>query len=127
MQKRTEGAIATKKDGVVRVSEYVNRVGDVDTRRKNAEIDGINTDTKLRKWMALSLTALFLVLNGAVVWLIWRSAQIDLQMIAAGTIKPAERLITEKVYMSLIGGTVLQVAAIVLAIARYLFPTNKRT
>jgi hypothetical protein len=39
-------------------------------------------------------------------------------------ISPGERLITDKVYMSLIGGTVLQVAAIVVAIARYLFPAR---
>jgi hypothetical protein len=82
------------------------------------------TDRRLRVVMAVALTALFLVLNGVVVCMLLNAVENDRAFLVQKLISPGERLITDKVYMSLIGGTVLQVAAIVVAIARYLFPAR---
>lgn len=81
-------------------------------------------DRKLRIAMAIALTLLFLVLNAVVVWMLLDAVKNDRAFLIGKLILPSERLITDKVYMSLIGGTVLQVAAIVVAIARYLFPAR---
>jgi hypothetical protein len=82
-------------------------------------------DRWLRIIMAIALTALFIGLNGAVVCMVRSAVSHDLEMLAAKTITADQRLITEKVYLALIGGTVAQVAAIVVAMARYLFPSRK--
>lgn len=82
-------------------------------------------DRALRVVMAIALTILFVALNAVVVYMLFDAVQADRAMLAAKLVQPADRLITDKVYMSLIGGTVLQVAAIVIAIARYLFPAPK--
>jgi hypothetical protein len=81
-------------------------------------------DRRLRVGMAIALTLLFLVLNAVVVWMLLDAVKDDRAFLIAKLIQPSERQITDKVYMSLIGGTVLQVAAIVVAIARYLFPAR---
>lgn len=82
-------------------------------------------DRALRIVMAIALTLLFIALNAVVVYMLFDAVWADRAMLAAKLVQPTERLITDKVYMSLIGGTVLQVAAIVIAIARYLFPATK--
>ena len=83
-------------------------------------------DRGLRIGMAVALTVLFLALNGVVIWLVFDQIANDRALLVAKLIQPGERLITEKVYISLISGTVVQVAAIVVAIARYLFPARNR-
>ena len=82
-------------------------------------------DRTLRIGMAFALTFLFMALNVVVICMLFDAVRADRAMLAAKLVQPADRLITDKVYMSLIGGTVLQVAAIVIAIARYLFPAPK--
>lgn len=89
------------------------------------ELAGMRTDRWLRLGMGGVMTLLFVALNGAVIWLLHGAIQSDMAMLDQKLIEPGERLITENVYMTLIGGTVVQVAAIVLAIARYVFPAPK--
>ncbi len=71
----------------------------------------------------------------AIVWLFWRVnahvldvidafAKTDAQQIAAKQIAAGDRVITASVIMSLIAGTVAQVAIILLGITRYLFPAT---
>jgi hypothetical protein len=71
----------------------------------------------------------------AIVWLFWRVnahvldvidafAKTDAQQIAAKQIAAGDRVISASVIMSLIAGTVAQVAIILLAITRYLFPAT---
>jgi hypothetical protein len=71
----------------------------------------------------------------AIVWLFWRVnahvldvidafAKTDSQQIAAKQISAGDRVITASVIMSLIAGTVAQVAIILLGITRYLFPVT---
>jgi hypothetical protein len=71
----------------------------------------------------------------AIVWLFWRVnahvldvidafAKTDAEQIAAKQIAAADRVISANVIMSLIAGTVAQVAIILLGITRYLFPAT---
>lgn len=98
------------------LSSYASKISEDDK--------GKRADRYLRIFMAIALTVLFLTLNGVVVCMLVNAVDNDRAFLAQKLILPGERLITDKVYMSLIGGTVLQVAAIVVAIARYLFPAR---
>jgi hypothetical protein len=71
----------------------------------------------------------------AIVWLFWRVnahvldvidafAKTDAQQIAAKQIAAGDRVISTSVIISLIAGTVAQVAIILLGITRYLFPAT---
>jgi len=71
----------------------------------------------------------------AIVWLFWRVnahvldvidafAKTDAQQIAAKQIAAGDRVISASVIISLIAGTVAQVAIILLGITRYLFPAT---
>jgi hypothetical protein len=48
--------------------------------------------------------------------------RLDQSNIAAHLITPADRIITNQVVMTLLGATAVQVGAIAVIIARYLFP-----
>lgn len=88
---------------------------DADTRR----IDG---DTRARLLMVTVITVLFIVLNAAVIFLVWTAFSADISLLKDKLIQNNQRLITENVFMSLIGATVVQVGLTLVAITGYLFP-----
>jgi len=111
--------------GALKLTELEDDNKDLVPPRERELIKGLRSDRMLRVWMAGILTVLFVVLNGFVVWMVWDAVQADRALIAAAKITTLDqRVITQQVYLALIGGTVIEVAAIVLVIARYLFPTR---
>ena len=87
-----------------------------------ARIRSIDADTRASFWMVIVITALFVLLNGAVIWLVWQAFNADLQLLKAKPIPSDQRLITDKVFMSPIGATMVQAGAALIGITRYLFP-----
>jgi hypothetical protein len=83
-------------------------------------------DQSLRRWMVIGfvLTCIIgdLLTLGAIAWF----ASLDQANIEHNLIKPAERIVTAQVIMSLLGATTVQVGAIAVIIARYLFPGRSR-
>ncbi|NKC11156.1 MAG: hypothetical protein GKR94_02795 [Gammaproteobacteria bacterium] len=78
-------------------------------------------ERRLRTGMAIAMIVLFVCLNAAVIYLVFEAAHFDREMIQSK--RPEYNpVITENVYMSLIGGVVVQAGAVFVAIARYLFP-----
>ena len=96
-------------------------LGGIDEKEK-AFIRSMDTDTKVRASMALAIIVLFMALNTAVIWIVWSAFQADLLLVQTKVIQSSDRLITEKVFMSLIGATVVQVGVTLVAITGYLFP-----
>ena len=82
----------------------------------------MDADTRARLLMALVISALFIVLNAAVIFLIWNAFNADISLLRDKLIQDSQRLITENVFMSLIGATVVQVGVTLVAITGYLFP-----
>jgi hypothetical protein len=83
----------------------------------------MRSDMFNRKVMVVVLAALFLVANAAVFTLVFEAFHEDVALLtSAHPISPAERLVTPHVLMALIGGTVVQVGAAIIAIVGYLFP-----
>lgn len=90
--------------------------------REAAEIQELRSKIRLQWLIAGPVITLFLVLNIGVFVLIWNAYFNDLALIRQGIITWEGRLITENVVMSLIAGTVAEVATILLGITWYLFP-----
>jgi hypothetical protein len=71
--------------------------------------------------MATVLVLAFMLWNGAVMHIVQSAAETDVQMIREKLMDPVHRTITEKVYMSLIAATAVQVGTLLVVITRYLF------
>jgi len=97
------------------------QLGEIDEETR-ARIRSTDTDTRVRLLMALVISALFIALNAAVIALVWSAFNADISLLRDNLIKNDQRLITEKVFMSLIGATVVQVGVTLVAITGYLFP-----
>lgn len=82
-------------------------------------------DQWLRVGMVVVMLGNFVGLEWAILGMVREAVANDTQYITAGLILPDQRLISEKVYMSLIGATVLQTAAIMASISNYLFPNRR--
>jgi hypothetical protein len=65
---------------------------------------------------------LFVAANISTLLAVFRLVGLDQKNIAAHLITPADRIITNQVIMTLLGATAVQVGAIAVIIARYLFP-----
>lgn len=100
-------------------------LGGINEERK-ARIFGMYTDNAVRVGMAFIIGVLFIVLNVGVIILIQNAFNADISLIREGLIQGDQRLITEKVFMSLIGATVVQVGVALVAITRYLFPERQQ-
>lgn len=104
------------------LSDEAQKVGDIDPYTK-AKILGLNADTLSRGLMVLVIAGIFIGLNWAVINLIEKAFTEDLAFLrAGGSFKPADRLITTNVFISLIGATVVQVGVAAITIVSYLFP-----
>ena len=79
-----------------------------------------------QRWLRIVMVVVMLgvccCLDWAVLNMIREAAAFDAQFIAEKVICPEQRLITENVYLSLVGGTVLQAATVLIVITNYLFP-----
>lgn len=71
--------------------------------------------------MATGLVSVFMLWNWVVIDIVRSAAETDVQMIREKLIEPAHRTVTEKVYMSLIAATAVQVGTLLVVITRYLF------
>ena len=91
-----------------------------DARR--ARTEAMRAETGMRQTVSWIITLFFSVLNVVVVGLIFWAASHDVVLIREHGMNPADRLITEEVFMALIAGTVAQIAAILLIITKSLFP-----
>lgn len=82
-------------------------------------------DRWLRVGMVVVMLGVFIGLNWVVLGMVQEAVANDAQYIAAKLILPDQRLISENVYMSLIGATVLQTAVVMVSITGYLFPNRR--
>jgi len=79
-------------------------------------------DADLRKRMAYWIIGAFIAANVVTLIALGILARLDQGNIAAKLIEPGDRIITSQVFMALLGATTVQVGAIMVIIARYLFP-----
>lgn len=93
--------------------------------RLAAEIRSTNADTYLRIAMAVVISLIFIGLNAAVIYIINGAMTVDNAMISLAPNHAPHRLVTEKVLMALIAGTVAQTGIAILAIMSYLFPKER--
>ena len=89
---------------------------------QRARTEAMRAETGMRQTVSWIITLFFSVLNIVVVGLIFWAAHHDVALIREQVMNPADRLITEEVFMALIAGTVAQIAAILLIITKSLFP-----
>jgi hypothetical protein len=108
---------------IVSISHEAQQMGDIDPYTK-AKIFGLNADTISRAGMVIVIGMIFVGLNWAVIDLVTWAFREDLQLLRAETLKPADRVITTNVFMSLIGATVVQVGVATISIVSYLFPKS---
>jgi len=105
------------------LNQETAQLGEINEEAK-ARIRSMDTNTRVRLWMALVISSLFILLNAAVIFLIWNAFNADISLLREQLIQNNQRLITENVFMSLIGPTVVQVGVTLVAIISYLFPKN---
>ena len=104
------------------LGQEVELVGEFNEKEVNARIRSMDADTKVRSRMAVVIGVLFVSLNAAVIYLVWSAYTADISLLREKLIQNNQRLITENVFMSLIGATVVQVGVRLAAITGYLFP-----
>jgi hypothetical protein len=97
---------------------------------REAEREGLSVadqvtlrDADLRDWMAKVVIPAFLTANKWTLFVLGGLVVLDEINLALHL--TGDRIITEKVIMTLLGATTVQVGAIAYAIARYLFPGHR--
>lgn len=87
-------------------------------------------DMKIDRWLRVGMVAImlgnFIGMEWTVLGMVQEAIANDAQYIAAKLILPDQRLISENVYVSLIGATVLQAAVVMVSITNYLFSNRRR-
>jgi hypothetical protein len=78
-------------------------------------------DAELRKWMTRRVVWTFVGTNVATLLAFAGLVLLDQHDLASG-LAPGDRIITSQVFMALLGATTVQVGAIAITIAGYLFP-----
>jgi hypothetical protein len=76
----------------------------------------------LREWVAGGIMVLFILANALMLYVVYRLVWLDQANLEAHLITPVDRIISNQVIMALLGATAVQVGAIAVIIARYLFP-----
>jgi hypothetical protein len=83
-------------------------------------------DADLRQWMARrvgwTFVGLSIVTLAVLIWLV----RLDQSKIGSHLISPADRIITSRVIMALLGATTVQLGTIAVIMAPYLFPGRSR-
>lgn len=90
-----------------------------------AHLKSIDTDTALRDGFVHELKKLFSQLNRGVFILVAGLAAVDVILLIRGFAGPETRIVSEKVVLALIAGTVAQAGAAIIGIIGYLFPKSK--
>jgi hypothetical protein len=103
---------------IVRLSEEVDRVIGPQTFEDELR----KRDADLRDWMAKVVIPAFLWANGLTLGAVALLVGLDELNIAWDWIAAGDRIISAQVIMALLGATTVQVGAIAVVIARYLFP-----
>jgi multisubunit Na+/H+ antiporter MnhB subunit len=96
-------------------------------KEADKEFSGFNPaigKEKQRWYMLFIIGGLFVVLNAAVIWLIFYALGIDVSFMTAHPELAEKRIITSTVFQTLIGATVVQTGAVTWAMARFLFPNQ---
>jgi hypothetical protein len=83
-------------------------------------------DLDMRQRMARGVGWTFGIANGVTLLGVAVLAGLDQWNMVRGTITTADRIVDQKVVMTLIGATTVQVGAIAFIIARYLFPAAEK-
>lgn len=79
----------------------------------------------LRALLAAVLVGLFVAMNYQGWLLIAQASVSDLELLRSGVIKPEQRLVTERVLMTLIGATAAEVAIGFAAVVHYIYPAER--
>lgn len=108
------------------LGQEVDQLGTINEKEVDARIRSMDADTKVRSRMAVTIGLLFVALNAAVMVLVWNAIESDIALLRDKLIQNNQRLITENVFMSLIGATVVQVGITLVAITGYLFPKKQQ-
>lgn len=78
-------------------------------------------ETAIRKYAANRALTVFIVCNFVVLLAVIFGAYVDYVFISEKVLMPDQRLISEKVILTIIGATTVQLGAVIWAIYRYLF------
>lgn len=93
----------------------------VGERLVNAHISKMQEETAIRKYAANRALTVFIVCNFVVLLAVIFGAYVDYVFISEKVLMPDQRLISEKVILTIIGATTVQLGAVIWAIYRYLF------
>jgi len=80
------------------------------------------SDADIRRKVSIWIMGLFGVVNGITLVLLIGLAWLDQQDLVRGLIKPGDRLVDAQVLLGLLGATTVQLGAIAVIMARYIFP-----
>jgi hypothetical protein len=78
-------------------------------------------DTRIRRHLAYALMAVFTAVTGATLWFLWLLFLADQKDFAAKLISQEGRVVNAKVIMTLLGATTVQLGAVMVIMARFLF------
>ena len=75
--------------------------------------------------MVVVSCTIFISLNLAVMWLIYHQLEFENDLISNGKLSATERTITNQIFITLIGATVVETGYAIHTIMRYLFKIEK--
>ena len=109
--------------GPIALNQAANAAGIRDT-----EFDPAKSINRQRWVMIAVICVLFFMLNGVVCYLINKTIDLEFALLnAAKPIAENQRIITNGVFVTLIGATVVQTGLVISAISNFLFKENKTT
>lgn len=97
-------------------------IKDVDSSEE--EKDG-KTKRQLRTHVAWGMLFLIISVNAAIIFIVYKLMYIDAALLINGSIKSSDRVIDSKAVLSLIAGSVTQVAAMFMFVVKFLFAEDK--
>ncbi|MGY3883884.1 hypothetical protein [Aeromonas veronii] len=99
--------------------DYINEVESEEAK------DG-KTKRRLRTHVAWGMLSLIFIVNAAVIFIVYKMMYIDAALLIDKAIKSSDRVIDSKAVLSLIAGSVTQVAAMFVFVVKFLFAEDKR-
>lgn len=80
-----------------------------------------------QRWVMIGvICAIFLLLNGVVCYLINKTIDLEFALMASGRVlESSQRIVTNGVFMALIGATVVQTGLVIRGISNFLFRDEK--
>lgn len=83
------------------------------------------TKRQLRTHVAWGMLFLIIFVNAAVIFIVYKLMYIDAALLLGKSIKSSDRVIDSKAVLSLIAGSVTQVAAMFVFVVKFLFAEDK--